>query len=439
MGMTTDSTIMGEATTTWTVRRMIFATLVALGIGLLFWLFYRFYMVIFILFVAITLHLAIKPIVDWMKRHGVAATAAVLLTYLLLLFLFVGSLWFAAPMLASQLDSGYRQIPEYYHNLRTSFFDSDFRFIRAFAHALPADPSFVSTAVAPVAEDGSESEAVLNMIISMWAGLKTGTYIFFVIISIFMLAYYWTLESDLITRRTLLLVWPEKRPKIRAIINEMEEKIGSYFRGQAILCAAVGVLSIIGYFAIGLPYALALGLFMAVMEAIPMVGPLLGAIPALLVALSLAPDKLLWVIGVVSIIQLLENNLLVPKIMDQSVGINAIVTILAISAFGILFGIGGAILAIPLAAIMQILFDNLVMSRLSTEENVNESANTVVDRGKLGALRVEAQDLYADLRKAAPVSTASVEENERLATIEDSLEAIAQELDLCLSHLEQRI
>jgi predicted PurR-regulated permease PerM len=174
--------------------------------------------------------------------------------------------------------------------------------------------------------------------------------------------------------------------------SEMETKIGAYIRGLSILSLAVGVMATIAYVAIGLPSALVLGLLAGVFEAVPVVGPVLGAVLPVLLALAVAPDKVIWVIVATIVIQQAENNLLVPRVMDKAVGVSPIVSILALLAFSTLFGLAGAVLAIPLAALIQILLNYAVFQR--------ESARLAqpAGRGQVSALRYRAQELLHDVR-----------------------------------------
>jgi hypothetical protein len=185
-----------------------------------------------------------------------------------------------------------------------------------------------------------------------------------------------------------------------------------------------------------LPYALGLALVMAIFEAVPMIGPTLGAIPAVLVAFSTAPEQVLWVLGVVMVIQVLENNLLVPRVMNQSVGVNPIVSILSIAAFGSLFGLGGAILAIPLAAMLQIVFTRLFFRLPSADELVvvaQPAGRT--ERNVASKIRLQAQELVVDVRKSLRSDDSAAEPE--IEKIQDNLEAIALELDSLLSRAEQ--
>jgi hypothetical protein len=132
----------------------------------------------------------------------------------------------------------------------------------------------------------------------------------------------------------------------------------------------------------------------------------------------------------------LENNLLVPRVMDQSVGVNAVVTMLAIAAFGALFGIVGAILAIPLAAILQILLNRLLFESPPVEEATNGSAETAgIGRSHVGVLRLEAREVALAVRKQARTTESPTPtDDDELAS--DEIEAIAAGLDQYLAAVE---
>jgi predicted PurR-regulated permease PerM len=189
---------------------------------------------------------------------------------------------------------------------------------------------------------------------------------------VFLLAYYWTQEGNLILRSLLRIMPPQRKKNIREFIQLAESKLGGYVRGQGLLCAAVGLTAFIAYLLIGLPYILVLAIFAGVMEMIPVFGPALGAIPALLVALSIDPSKALWVVIATVVIQLLENAVLVPRIMKHSMGVNPIIVLLSLIAFGSVFGFVGALLALPLAAIIQLLVSRVVLTAAETARKAQD-------------------------------------------------------------------
>ena len=187
-------------------------------------------------------------------------------------------------------------------------------------------------------------------------------------------------------------------------------------------------MALVAYLLIGLPNALVLALVAGVMEAVPMIGPLLGAVPAALVALSIAPDKLIWVIVATIIIQQLENSLLVPRIMKKAVGVNPFVTLLALFAFSSFFGIAGALMAIPMAAIIQLALNHFVFQSATVELEVSEG------RDYASRLRYEAQDLIQDLRKQSRLKKRGSDQTiKQIEQVMDEIETITTDLDALLA------
>jgi predicted PurR-regulated permease PerM len=257
----------------------------------------------------------------------------------------------------------------------------------------------------------------------------TSQAIFFAIIILF-LAFHWTMDGPRNIKYFIMLVPQDKRETINELITDMETKVGLYVGGQGILCLVIGVMALAAYLLIGLPNALVLALIAAVMEAIPMIGPLLGAVPAALVALSLGPEKLIWVIIATIIIQQLENSLLVPRVMSKAVGVNPFVSLLAFFAFSSLLGMGGALMAIPMAAIIQLLLDRFVFRQGVTEAEISTG------RDLASRLRYEAQDLAQDLRKQARLKKGGSDQRiKQVDHILDEIETITTDLDAMLAQI----
>jgi predicted PurR-regulated permease PerM len=414
----------------WTPRRVIAATLIVLAIAAAFLLLFRFYMVVFLFLVAVMLGTATKPSVGWLERRGIRPQIGSILVYIALLALLALFLLLVVPMLAGQVSSVIDKLPEHYRDLRQGLIDSNNRFIQRLALGLPITIAFSLSSIATPPAGDSTGLAALGPALSVLSGVaKT----IFAIMAILILAYYWVQEGEVLVRRLILLLPAERRDPARDLYAELEGTVSGYFRGQAILCLAVGLLVLIGYTIIGLPYAVGLALIMVVCEAIPMIGPLLGAIPAMLIALTLAPDKILLTAVVIFVAQMSENHILVPRIMGRSVGINPIITILGIAAFGALFGFAGALLAVPLSAAVQI-----IVSRAMFREPA--AAADEVGRGRAGILRLAAQELVQDVRKSSradPEAGAVVDPDVERA--EDMLEAIAVDLDKMLTDKEAEV
>jgi predicted PurR-regulated permease PerM len=145
-------------------------------------------------------------------------------------------------------------------------------------------------------------------------------------------------------------------------MNQVETTLGGYVRGTSILCITVGIFTFIVLSLLGVRSALMLAVFAALMEAIPMIGPFLGAVPAILVALLDSPQKALFVTIAFIIIQQIEAQILVPKVMERQVGLSPLLVLLALTAGNLLGGLIGAVVAIPIAAALMILFREMIVT-----------------------------------------------------------------------------
>jgi predicted PurR-regulated permease PerM len=152
----------------------------------------------------------------------------------------------------------------------------------------------------------------------------------------------------------------ERRPVFRRMFRLMGERLGGWLGGTLISMAAVAALSIIAFLIIGAPYALVLGVILGITELIPIVGPWVGGIVAVAVTLFADPGQALWVAIAVLIIQQIESNVVRPMAMSSSAELHPFVTLLALLLFGSIFGLLGAVLALPLtlalATIVQVLW-----------------------------------------------------------------------------------
>jgi predicted PurR-regulated permease PerM len=407
----------------WTFRRVAWATLVFISVILGFWLLYRFNQVIFTLFIAIVIGTVIRPAVEWLRQRGFSQTTGVILVYFLVFFLVTGFLLLLFPLIREQSTMVAAAMPDYYQNLRAWLAHHPNQFLAGLSEFLPA--ALPNLNLRPVQQTGQEMMASAGQV----AGYLTlVAKVIFTTIILLVLAFYWTLEGPRIIQSFLLAVPQIQRESISDLISAMESKVGLYMVGQGILCLVIGIMALIAYLLIGLPNALVLALIAGVLEAVPMIGPLLGAIPAALVALSIAPAKLIWVIVATLVIQQLENTLLVPRIMKKAVGVNPFVTLLALCAFSSLFGLAGALMAIPIAAMIQLALNHFVFQQATVEMEITEG------RDYASRLRYEAQDFAQDLRKQARLRKRGSEQAiNQIEQVMDEIETITTSLDTLLA------
>jgi predicted PurR-regulated permease PerM len=402
----------------------VWATLVLVCVILGFWLLYRFYQAVFIFFIAIVMGTVIRPAVAWLHRRGLPRIAGVILIYMLLLALLTSFVLLLFPLILDQGTTIVAATPGYYQSLRGWMSNSPNQVILRLGEFLPA----ALPGLDPVQQTGQEMLASAGQALDY---VTSAAKIIFFMTAILLLAFHWTLDGTRTIQTLLLLVPKGQRENIHELIAAMESKIGFYIAGQTVLCLIVGAMALVAYLLIGLPNALMLAFVAGALEAIPMVGPLLGAVPAALVALSIAPNRLVWVIVATIVIQQVENSLLVPRVMRKAVGVNPFVTLLAIFAFSSFFGIAGALMAIPMAAILQLLLNRFVFHPQAMDMEV------MTGRDHASRLRYAVQDLAQDLRKQARLNKGGSDLRvTQIDQVMDEIDAITTDLDSLLAQVK---
>jgi predicted PurR-regulated permease PerM len=179
--------------------------------------------------------------------------------------------------------------------------------------------------------------------------------VFGALITVLILPFYLLLESASIHASLLRTVKPENRARADRMARAATIKVGAWLGGQLLLSVIIGTTATIGFWIIGVPYFYVLGLLAAVGEMIPVVGPIIAAVPAILLGLTVSPQTALIVLAYCWAQQFVENNLLVPRIMERQVGVSPVTIMVALLVGSTLLGLVGAILAVPSAAIVQLI------------------------------------------------------------------------------------
>lgn len=200
------------------------------------------------------------------------------------------------------------------------------------------------------------------------------------------ITFYYLMEKPLLKRLVLDEFTPASRSRAERVWDDIEHKVGGWIRGQLILCLIIGVLATIGYGILGLRFWPVLGLIAGITEIIPILGPWLGGIPAVIIALTDGWQKAAFVVGFIVILQFLENMVLVPRVMRGAVGLTPLTVFVAVLAGTSFFGLAGAVLAIPIAALIQVLLTDFLDTRRLARSAPSETlAGWRWMRGALGA------------------------------------------------------
>jgi predicted PurR-regulated permease PerM len=156
-------------------------------------------------------------------------------------------------------------------------------------------------------------------------------------------------------------LFPERHHhRVRSSLHASGKALRLWLTAQLIAMTCVGVLSTLAFWMIGLPYPYALGLIAGLVDFIPFLGPILGAVPAVLIAFTVEGNAAIWTILAVFVIQQIEGNVLVPRVMSRTVGVSPLTVILGILIGSILYGAAGAFLAVPVAAAIQVILNHTI-------------------------------------------------------------------------------
>jgi predicted PurR-regulated permease PerM len=403
------------------LRPIAAATAVVIGVVAMAAVAYLLLDILLLLFIGIVVAAALRPWHVVLCRWGVPRGLAVLLIYLFLLIGLVLIALVVAPVLIEQIGTFVAEVPGTYVSARSHLRASGTAPFHFLGQRLPSFERLTRdlTELAPQLFQGTLG--VTTSIVKLPAYFVT----------VLVIGFYWTMEVPRFERLLLSLLAVERRPRALNVWHEIESKLGGFMRGQGLAMLSIGAASALGYALIGLPNVLALAVLAALLEAVPLLGPVLAVVPAVLVALPLGAHTVLLVIGLAALLQLIESNVLIPRIMHHSVGVSALVGLLAVLAFGTLYGILGVLIAIPMTAVIQVLLDTMVVN----VEPVAEPAGLVGSPWDDLRARVRALRQQARVRLRARTSRMGIDPE----TADHVVDAVDQQIEVAVARVEKLI
>jgi predicted PurR-regulated permease PerM len=336
-------------------RLVLWFAMSALVVGLL-WI-ARPVLVPFIL--GLVLAYLLLPLVHWLERHmparlrawKVARPLSIVLTYLLFVLIVAGVVAFIVPVMAEQVGTFIERVPQYYEQLGDLVDD-----VRDWYEvSIPEDwKTTVEENLAEIAQEvlGAVQENLVGVIRSVLGSLN---FLIGLVIIPFWL-FYILQDEHQVKEGILEALHPELRADVQSLATLVDHVLSAYVRGQLLLCLFVGILATIAMFIIGVPFAPVLGLIAGIFEVLPNIGPYLGAIPAILVALATNPISAIWVAVAFFAIQLIENLVLVPRISGKSVKLHPALVMMVLVIGGQLAGFWGMLIAVPVTAVIRDVF-----------------------------------------------------------------------------------
>ncbi|CAN5596704.1 AI-2E family transporter [soil metagenome] len=299
--------------------------------------------VLVLAFISVLLAAALDPITYWVRRRArrVSRAATVLGVYVLFMVAVATLLLLVVPAALDQLNDLSGRAPQLLEDLRVSLQGLEPAVLATAADGLIGA---LEVMLARAGLSSPDPETLIEV------GL-TAADVVISVTSVLALTFFWLVGRESMQRFLLALLPPERHGGVREGWNEVESRLGQWVGGQLILMTVIGVATTIAYVVLGLENALLLGVIAGIAELIPIVGPAIGAVPALIVAVVTGgPELALLVAAVYVVIQVVEGNVLVPWVMKNAVGLPPFIVILSLLVGAAVAGLVGAMLAIPVTA-----------------------------------------------------------------------------------------
>ncbi len=292
------------------------------------------------LFIAFIIASALKPSVEFLEGKKIPRIVSSILIYFVFLFIIVNAFGLIFPVLIREIT----------------------HFVSNFPYIISKMPPYITSYV-NINSLSQYLPDVTNRAISIVSGAFSNVFFIF---STFFFGFYLLLEGNP-TKKILLKFYEEKDIKEALnIVGKVEKKMSLWFWGEIILMTTIGVMIFIGLSLIGVKYTLALAVFAGLLEIIPTIGPIASLFPAVLIGFSQTYFLGFATIALYFVVQQLENQLLVPLIMKRMVGLNPIITLMALIVGGKLFGILGVLLSVPFTLFLEtLLIEALRIKKIS--------------------------------------------------------------------------
>ncbi|OGG12662.1 hypothetical protein A3D77_04055 [Candidatus Gottesmanbacteria bacterium RIFCSPHIGHO2_02_FULL_39_11] len=297
-------------------KTILFTIIILLSL----WFVYHVLDILIFIFVAFILMSAFKPIVDFIESKKLPRIAGALIIYLLFLSVLGLLITILLPPVITQ---------------SVHFIDTLPVFIRNALPFINLDTQLISTQIAPL------SQNIFKVTIDVFSNIIT-------LFTIIVVSFYLLLERKHVSVYFKDLFGSAVGEKFLQGLEKVEERLGAWVRGQVMLGLIIGVMTFIALMILGLPYPLTLAIFAGILEVIPIIGPIISMIPAILIAVTISPLMAGITFASYLIIQQVEAHIVVPVMMKKVSGLPPIVTILSLMIGAKLGGIIGALLAIPL-------------------------------------------------------------------------------------------
>ncbi len=308
-----------------------------------------------LLLVAVVLATALDPWVDKLQTRRIPRTLGLIIIYVLLFGGISVILGLLIPPLVNQFSELTQNFPAIYQK-----FLDEFQALRDLSGQAGVQQNITSVLQNIQGSVASAGSSVFSAVSGFFGGVIA-------FIAVLIMTFYMVTEESGMKKFFRSIAPLKYQPYLHELITKIQFKMGGWLRGQLLLLLIVAIMSYIGLLILGVKYALVLALFAGLMELIPMIGSTIGAIPAAFIAFTQSPTKGVLVIALYIVIQQLENNIIVPKVMKSTTGIHSIVTIIVLLIGAKVAGLLGVILAVPVTLIVMTVYQDIFGKRREAE------------------------------------------------------------------------
>lgn len=336
------------------LARNILTALAVIGALLLLWVVAQIKAVVVLVLISVVLATGLAPAVAWVEHRRIRGDwrlprpVAIFSIYLLALFLLLGAITAVAVPVITESIGFSQDLPEYIDKAQVWLED-----IRDRYPQIPDYAGLVQRAQSQLGNAGQYIISSAGAVLGFFGGIISA-------ITVIVLTYYMLSGYETIKQGFLSLIPAQHRKKAENTLGGMAQAMGGWLRGQLLLAGIIGAASTLAMFLLGVPYPFLIGVVGAVGELVPMLGPFAAAIPAVFIAIFGPTWKLVAAVLFFAILAQIEGNYLAPKIMQKQVGLSPLVTLIALLIGASLLGVVGALLAVPLAAGLQVLYVDVI-------------------------------------------------------------------------------
>ncbi len=296
--------------------------------------------------VALVIAYLLNPLVSYIEHKGIPKILSIIIIYIIMLSAIIIIILFIIPLFINEISSLIRLIPKYTQNIHAIIKDIRNKYMYksmpiGIQEMIDSNINRLERVILDTLQN------ILDSIILIITG-------FFSIIIAPILSFYLLKDSENIKKNLSFIIPSKYRKGVCRLSKEIDLLLGRYLRGQLIMSLIVGLMTTVGLTILNIDYAIIIGAIVGVSNIIPYFGPIIGALPAIAIASIRSPSAVIWVILVLALVQQIENCIISPKVLGDSVGLHPIVVILILIFGGSAFGFWGLIFSVPAAAIIKV-------------------------------------------------------------------------------------